>query len=54
MFGLGDLDCKFTVSAKLLMDHFTRIKKVVGKKSVSASHQQIEGKMWRSVLNLKV
>ena len=48
MFGLGDLDCKFRVSAKALMDTFPRIRKVVGKtrNSVSASHQQIQGKMW--------
>jgi len=48
MFGLGDLQGKFRDSARLLMDNFPNIKKVVGKKrtSVSASHQQIQGKMW--------
>ncbi len=48
MFGLGEDGCKFRDSAKLLMKAFPRIKKVVGKnrKSVSASHQQIQGKMW--------
>lgn len=48
MFELGDLECKFRDSAKLLMDRFPKIKKVVGKtrKSLSASHQQIQGKMW--------
>ncbi len=48
MFGLGQLEDKFRVSARLLMDTFPRIKKVVGKtrKSISASHQQIQGKMW--------
>ncbi len=48
MFGIGDLECKFRVSAKGLMDAFPRIKKVVGKTrtSLSASHQQIQGKMW--------
>jgi 2-dehydro-3-deoxygluconokinase len=55
MFGLGDLDCKFRVSAKALMDTFPRIKKVVGKTrtSVSASHQQIQGKMWNGEEYLK-
>jgi len=48
MFDLGEKDCKFRVAAKLLMERFPEIKKVVGKnrKSVSASHQQIQGKMW--------
>lgn len=48
MFGLGEVGNKFRVSAKLLMDKFPKIEKVVGKnrKSVSASHQQIQGKMW--------
>lgn len=48
MFGLGQLGGKFRFSAKQLMDTFPRIKKVVGKtrKSISASHQQIQGKMW--------
>ncbi|WP_319481383.1 sugar kinase [uncultured Draconibacterium sp.] len=48
MFGLGTPGGKFRVSAKALMETFPRIKKVVGKnrESVSASHQQIQGKMW--------
>lgn len=48
MFGLGQMGNKFRISAKLLMDEFPNIKKVVGKtrKSISASHQQIQGKMW--------
>ena len=48
MFGLGQLGGKFRFSAKPLMDAFPRIKKVVGKtrRSISASHQQIQGKMW--------
>lgn len=48
MFGLGEPGYKFRLSAKLLMDRFPRINKVVGKtrNSVSASHQQIQGKMW--------
>lgn len=48
MFGLGDLDSKFQESARLLMEAYPRVKKVVGKsrESISASHQQIQGKMW--------
>ncbi|NNE77008.1 MAG: sugar kinase [Pricia sp.] len=48
MFGLGEMGNKFRISAKQLMDAFPRIEKVVGKNriSVSASHQQIKGKMW--------
>ena len=48
MFGLGEQGEKFRKSAKLLMQRFPKIKKVVGKtrKSLSASHQQIQGKMW--------
>ncbi|MAU26051.1 MAG: 2-dehydro-3-deoxygluconokinase [Muricauda sp.] len=48
MFSLGQEGDKFRVAAKLLMDKFPKIEKVVGKtrKSVSASHQQIQGKMW--------
>lgn len=48
MFELGESGHKFRNSAKQLMEMFPNIKKVVGKtrKSVSASHQQIQGKMW--------
>ena len=48
MFGLGESGDKFRIMAKKLMDTFPNIDKVVGKtrKSVSASHQQIRGKMW--------
>jgi len=48
MFGIGQLEGKFRSSAKGLMDTFPRIKKVVGKTrtSISASHNQIQGKMW--------
>ena len=50
MFGLGQPGNKFRISAKALMEAFPRIKKVVGKtrKSISASHQRILGKMWNS------
>jgi len=48
IFGLGEPGQKFRNSAKELMKKFPKIKKVVGKtrKSESASHQQILGKMW--------
>ncbi|WP_370476591.1 sugar kinase [Tamlana flava] len=48
MFGLGELGGGFQTSAQELMDAFPRIAKVVGKTrtSISASHQQITGKMW--------
>lgn len=55
MFGLGQPGKKFRNSAKELMKTFPRIKKVVGKnrKSVSASHQQIQGKMWNGEQYIK-
>ena len=48
MFDIGDENSKFLEAAKGLMNRFPRIQKVVGKtrKSLSASHQQIQGKMW--------
>ena len=48
MFNLGQEGEKFRLAAKALMEAFPRIRKVVGKtrKSISASHQQIQGKMW--------
>lgn len=48
MFGLCSPDDKFKTCAKRLMDTFPKIKKVAKKtrKSVSASHQRIKGKMW--------
>lgn len=55
MFGLGKEGDKFRASAKQLMETFPRIKKVVGKtrKSLSASHQKIQGKMWNGKKYLK-
>jgi len=55
MFGLGESGGKFRDSAKLLMESFPKIKKVVGKtrKSISASHQQIQGKMWNGEAYVK-
>ncbi|WP_209404877.1 sugar kinase [Pseudozobellia sp. WGM2] len=48
MFGVAAPEDKFREASKKLMDKFPKIKKVVGKtrKSISASHQQIQGKMW--------
>ncbi|MGB5420096.1 sugar kinase [Algibacter sp.] len=48
IFGIGGVDPKFSSSTKELMERYPRIKKVVGKtrNSISASHQQIQGKMW--------
>ncbi|QVY64347.1 sugar kinase [Polaribacter sp. Q13] len=48
IFGLGELGGGFSASAKLLMEKYPRIEKVIGKtrKSISASHQEIQGKMW--------
>lgn len=55
MFGLGEPGIKFRLSAKQLMETFPRIDKVVGKtrKSISASHQQILGKMWNGETYIK-
>ncbi len=55
MFGIGGLEGKFRNSAKQLMSTFPRIRKVVGKtrKSLSASHQQIQGKMWNGQAYIK-
>ncbi len=48
IFGLGQLGEKYRLAAKALMEAFPRIRKVVGKNrtSISASHNQIQGKMW--------
>ena len=48
MFHIGKLDDSFKSSAQALMNIHSRIKKVVKKTrvSVSASHQQIQGKIW--------
>ncbi|MGB3151456.1 MAG: sugar kinase [Maribacter sp.] len=55
MFGLGQLGGGFQSSAKALIGIFPRVKKVVGKtrKSISASHQQIQGKMWNGEAYIK-
>ncbi|MFY0602972.1 MAG: sugar kinase [Flavobacteriaceae bacterium] len=48
MFGLGQEDDKFQDLAKQLIDVFPNIKKVVKKtrRTLSASHHQIQGKLW--------
>jgi len=48
MFGLGQLDDDFQFLAKQLMELFPNIKKVVKKtrRTISASHNQIQGKLW--------
>lgn len=48
MFGLSDPQDKFRAASVKLMEKYPKIKKVVGKtrKSLSASHQRIQGKMW--------
>ncbi|WP_282056692.1 sugar kinase [Maribacter luteus] len=55
MFNIGQTGDKFRFMAKQLMDTFPRIKKVVGKtrRSISASHQQIQGKMWNGTEYIK-
>jgi len=55
MFGIGQPGGKFCDSAKPFMEIFPRVKKVVGKtrKSISASHQQIQGKMWNGKKYIK-
>ena len=55
MFGLGDEGDKFKKASKNLMEEFPKIKKVVGKtrKSLSASHQRIQGKMWNGTDYIK-
>lgn len=55
MFGLGEPGDKYRDSARKLMERFPKIQKVVGKKreSISASHQQIQGKMWNGTEYIK-
>ncbi|WP_066219512.1 sugar kinase [Formosa haliotis] len=55
MFGLGEVGGKFKDSAKALMDAFPRIRKVVGKKrkSISASEQEIQGRIWTGTEYIK-
>lgn len=55
MFGLGDPDDKFQFLAKKLIDHFPNIKKVVKKtrNTISASHHQIQGKLWNGQKYIK-
>ncbi|GAA4269329.1 sugar kinase [Hyunsoonleella aestuarii] len=48
MFGLGDPNDKFQSLAKKLIDVYPNIKKIVKKtrRTISASHHQIQGKLW--------
>lgn len=48
MFDLGEPEDNFREASIKLMEKYPKIKKVVGKnrKSLSASHQRIQGKMW--------
>ncbi|UII76462.1 sugar kinase [Flagellimonas sp. HMM57] len=55
LFGTGESKDKFRAAAEKLMDKFPKINKVVGKtrRSVSASHQQIHGKIWNGCEYIK-
>jgi len=55
MFGLGQLGESFQVGASQLMETFPKIKKVVRKtrNTISASHHQIQGKMWNGETYIK-
>ncbi len=55
MFGLGQEEDKFQDLAKQLIAIFPNIKKVVKKtrRSISASHHQIQGKMWNGETYIK-
>ena len=48
MFGLGQKEDRFQYLTEQLMDKFPKIKKVIKKtrRTLSASHHQIQGKMW--------
>lgn len=55
MFGIGTLEDKFQFLAKQLKDAFPNINKVVKKtrRTISASHNQIQGKMWNGEQYIK-
>lgn len=55
MFGLGELEDKFQFLATQLIDLYPNIKKVVKKtrRTISASHHQIQGKIWNGETYLK-
>ncbi|BAO75298.1 2-dehydro-3-deoxygluconate kinase [Winogradskyella sp. PG-2] len=55
MFGLGEIDDKFQDLAQELMSRYSNIKKVVKKtrRTLSASHHQIQGKMWNGKKYIK-
>jgi len=55
MFGLGQPEDRFQFLAKQLINLFPNIKKVVKKtrRTISASHHQIQGKMWNGEAYIK-
>jgi 2-dehydro-3-deoxygluconokinase len=55
MFGLGHLDDKFQDKAQQLIGLFPNIKKVIKKtrRTISASHHQIQGKLWNGEAYIK-
>ncbi|WP_422105500.1 sugar kinase [Winogradskyella sp.] len=55
MFSIGEDDDKFQDLAKQLINHFPNIKNVVKKtrRIISASHHQIQGKMWNRKAYIK-
>ncbi|WP_248723114.1 sugar kinase [Seonamhaeicola sp. ML3] len=55
MFGIGEPDDKFQFLAKKLIDVYPNIKKVVKKtrRTISASHHQIQGKLWNGKKYIK-
>ncbi|MBC3759180.1 sugar kinase [Hyunsoonleella sp. SJ7] len=55
MFGLGDPGDKFQILAKKLIDVYPNIKKIVKKtrRTISASHHQIQGKLWNGKAYIK-
>lgn len=55
MFGLGNIDDSFKSLSKQLIQTFPNIKKVVKKtrRTISASHHQIQGKMWNGKKYIK-
>ncbi|TVZ57313.1 2-dehydro-3-deoxygluconokinase [Lutibacter sp. Hel_I_33_5] len=55
MFDIGELDDNFKSLAKMLIDVYPNIKKVIKKtrRTLSASHHQIQGKMWNGKKYIK-
>ncbi|GAA3608756.1 sugar kinase [Flavivirga amylovorans] len=55
MFGLGEAEDKFQFLAKRLIDVYPNVKKVIKKtrRTISASHHQIQGKLWNGEKYIK-